>query len=214
MNTEAIKEVLSLYTAPEGYGHPDLMTPFIQNGYAYATDAKAIIRFPKKYVLDGYNDQIKPDCDFLFKDEHNQACTVFVSDLEAFVNDPYIPIIEESKSKGMNVECAECEGSGEVYWEYKHYEGSFDRPVCNGSGYSFNSHMALTGRKIKCPDDVINISGVGFKLKYIEILIRTLQLLEVRWCEWVIRAESNRNTFKIEDVYAVIMPARINDNDE
>lgn len=214
MNTAAIKEVLSLYTSTEGYGHHSLIAPFAQNGYVYATNAQALIRFPKKYVSDGYNDQIKPNCDSIFKEQHNHACTVFVSDLEALVNDPDIPVIDELKPNGLDVKCTECKGSGEVYWEYKHHEESFDCPVCDGSGYSSHSYMVQTGRKYKDPHHVISISGVAFQLQYIEILLKTLQLLEVRWCEWVLRAESNKNMFKIEDVYILIMPVRANDNDE
>lgn len=183
---EKFKEVLGLYAAKDDW-RPSLMAPFVQDGYVYATDAMILIRFPDKYISCEFKEEAKPNCAALFEFKDNHACTVFISDLEALINNPNIPIIEEKKPNGIDIKCVGCNGYGEVFWKYK--------------------------RKIKDPDHIINISKVGFKLKYIEILLKTLQLLEVRWCEWIVREPRTRNVFKINDITVIIMPHLLDDDE-
>lgn len=62
------------------------------------------------------------------------------------------------------VECKECDGSGEVYWEYTDNSGHTHEhldecPVCDGTGEIEHEKTKKTGKKILKSEAVINVGN-------------------------------------------------------
>jgi len=116
--------------------------PFEINGKVCATDFNTLIRCDKSFI------------DFEFDNPHKSlnvdgiiptvTCSRIVSnkleDFDVFKTE------NELAKKGEGVECSECEGFGDVEWEYEHHTKTDDCPVCHGSGYSSYAPILPTGK--------------------------------------------------------------------
>lgn len=151
--------------------------PFSIGGFVYATDEYKIIRLKKDILKEEYPPYTKP----MFKwPERNCDRPVTLSSLQEVWD--RMPTVEETIIQGECKDCPECNGEGEVEWEYtdsfgKAYCQDFDCPVCGGSGYAEQPEETKTGRMI--PDLEASI-GFGFhnlRADHVLTLMKTMTLL-------------------------------------
>lgn len=87
------------------------------------------------------------------------------------------PKVDEEIIVHEAVECKDCDGSGEVYWEYtdnhlRTHERLFDCPVCNGTGEIVPEKTKKTGKKRAEEKAIINVGNAYifayniYKLKF------------------------------------------------
>lgn len=104
-------------------------------------------------------------------------------------------------------DCKECDGDGQVEWQYGRCVKMDDCPVCNGAG----GYEKRTGRMVEEYDDVLlNFFGTVYAVELFGPLFKAAQMLS----QPIYCARTNQPqklNFRIgEDFYAVIMPLEYN----
>ena len=122
------------------------------------------------------------------------------------------PKIDEEIIIQDAVECKECDGSGEVYWEYTdntgHTHEHLDEcPVCNGTGELEPEKTKKTGRQIIKEDAVINIGIAYFFANNICKLKSAMDFLDITSLELIYNHYRNASEFVIdEDIRIELAP--------
>ena len=103
------------------------------------------------------------------------------------------------------VKCKECDGSGEVYWEYtdnnRHtHERLSDCPICSGTGEIRPEKTKKTGNQITKEDTVVNIGNGYFFAKNICKLKSAMDHLGATDAELLFNSERKMNEFVVEDI--------------
>jgi hypothetical protein len=177
------------------------LKPFELNGYVYATDKHIIIRCKKEHVdfpAQILEDPLKADGVFL---EHNTNKQITFNDIdfELYKDKP------ELELKGADIYCRECNGEGEVVWEYGRWEKEFECPACDGDGYESKSDWVETGNKT-FGYYMVSINDVNIDIKY----IWRLKLLSDITSQPIImsRIENPKKgvTFCVSNYEVVVMP--------
>ena len=110
------------------------------------------------------------------------------------------------------VECKECDGSGELYWEYKDnhlhtHERLFDCPVCNGTGEIVPEKTKKTGKKRAEEKAIINVSNAYIFAYNIYKLKFAMDFLDTTSVELAYNPERGASEFVIdEDIRIELSP--------
>lgn len=133
------QELLSLFYDKENDMRPDMAAPYLKNGYVCATEAHILIRIKAETLNGKYNEIEGLNIDF---PADNCNFIIGLQDIRTAIAS--IPQVEEKEKVGKNIECEECNGEGEVEWEYRDSDGHYhyeyhDCPKCYGDGYT--SHV-------------------------------------------------------------------------
>ena len=135
--------LLNLYTNSDE-ARPLMCFPNLENGNVYATDAHALIVVPESELCLKYNTNEKyPNAQKLIDDIEAKELTSVkakVSDLVKELTKARLMIDKNS------IKCKECDGHGDVEWEYEDKKGSTHYrneycPVCNGEGSKETEHQ-------------------------------------------------------------------------
>lgn len=185
-----------------------LRAPFYNTNFneVWSTDGRVLIRINPKVIIKEYP---KHELRFLGLE---CPCKKIVS-IEA-INKALetCPKVDEEIVVRGAVECEECSGTGEVYWEYTDnrghtHEHEFDCPVCDGTGESTHQKIKKTGKQIIKEDAVINIGNAYFFAKNICKLKAAMDFLEITSVELVFNHHRNASEFVIDgDIRIEIMP--------
>lgn len=122
------------------------------------------------------------------------------------------PKVDEEIIIQEAIECKECDGSGEVYWEYTDnncytHEHLDECPVCNGTGELEPEKTKKTGSQIIKEDAVINISIAYFSCKNICKLKSAMDFLNIASVELTYNHYRNASEFVIdEDIRIELAP--------
>lgn len=170
------KVLLGLYL-PEITFREAFKKPFTKGGFVYATNEYAIIRVRKEILKEEYPPYEKP----MFKwPEKNCDWLITLSALQESWEQ--IPAVEEKIMQGEYKECPECNGEGEVEWEYMdssgrtHYQ-DFECPVCGGSGYAEQPRETKTGKMIPDLEATIGFGFHALRADHVLNLMKTMALL-------------------------------------
>ena len=130
--------LLNLYTSSDDI-RPLLMFPNLSNGIVYATDSNGLISIPESELSLKYNTNEKyPNAQKVIDDllaKSLSSYKVKVSDLAKELTKARLKVDKDS------IKCKECNGSGNVEFEYEDKTGSMhyidgDCPICDGKGSS------------------------------------------------------------------------------
>lgn len=171
---KTIEEILYTFCADREQKNEVFYTPFEQNGYIYATDGNILIKISKSITTNKYQYRDKPNCQSVFV-PCKQKMVIKISELRNKISKA--DLIDEVIQIGKDVECKECDGYGEVEWEYKTHTKYFDCPVCDGSGYKEQKQEKQTGNKIHDPYFKVNIIDRHFQLRYIDKVINIAEFI-------------------------------------
>lgn len=107
---------------------PAMLLPFEWNGKIYATDAHKLIRCDKSILEFELTNKEKPlNGEAVFPKENcNRILKTKIEDLEPF------KFADDYDTIGKDVDCDECDGTGNIEWNYKHYEEEHDCPQTIG----------------------------------------------------------------------------------
>lgn len=199
-------KAFELFVSTDDY-RANISVPFKQNGVYYATDAHAMIIMPVGLVKLDYSEQEMPKLDSIIPKE-NCNIMINISELEAKLIPEMIDEIIEDKKEDR---CNECNGDGEVEFEYDASNGihyiDADCPVCEGTGKIETKSKKNTGKKIINPDKIYRIFGVFYMYKQLKRLIDACHILGVEEITQIYNATNNGNLFACGSVKILIMPA-------
>ncbi|AGO48537.1 hypothetical protein Phi18:3_gp025 [Cellulophaga phage phi18:3] len=207
MKTENIKKALESVSGTDLY-RPLFHKPFAIGLYIYSTNACAMLRVPK-YMVDGYkiqeDDSLIRKCPSFFKEKFISSFNIkysVLSDIEKM-----IPTVDEYIETNTDGECKECEGSGEVEWEFKGHCRDFDCPVCEGEGNIPKSKRTKSGRKIFDENSYIDIKSTRLSFSRILELKAICDSLNIDLIEVSeILEPSSPVLFKIGPSELILMP--------
>lgn len=109
------------------------------------------------------------------------------------------------------IECEECDGSGEVYWEYTDnnlhtHERLYDCPVCDGKGKIKPEITRKTGKKIVDKKAVIKVGDTYMLTVYVSILKSTMEHLNASFVEMLFNPPMGMSEFAIGDIRIGVAP--------
>jgi len=114
--------------------------------------------------------------------------------------------------KGKNVECDECDGSGEVEWEYKNHTHEHDCPICDGQGKTSLAKKIKNGETRAEAHLCIDIGDSRFFVNKIQRLLNVAHKLGEEEITLIYQAEDVKGSlFKIKDLEILVMPCTSDD---
>ena len=122
------------------------------------------------------------------------------------------PKVDEEIITQDAIECKECDGSGEVYWEYTDNDGHtherlYDCPICDGTGELEHEKTKKTGGQIIQEYAVINIGNGYFCAKNIQKLKSAMNFLAITSVELIFNHYRNASEFVVdEDICIELAP--------
>lgn len=134
--------LLNLFTGNDEY-RPAMMFPNLRDGIVCASDGHALIYIPESELTLKYNTSEKyPNAVKLISDfEKESLCSIKV-EVETLAKELTKCRLKADK---LILKCKECNGSGNVEWEYEdnsretHYT-QHDCPLCDGTGQNEKNH--------------------------------------------------------------------------
>jgi hypothetical protein len=203
------KEILKMFCSNDMIRYW-MKDPFIMGDKVIATDGVFLVAVDKDGL--DYN-QLSSDyvskVSKSYPMDYNMNFPISVEELKSLLS--AVPLIEEEETKP----CDECNGVGEVTWEYdtseRTYEKELDCPVCNGEGEII---IIKKGVMVRSPLDLCKIGNCSFFIDKIDQLIKVAEILEVNEIIQVNQTLNNKaNMFKIGDIEIMLMPTIINKDD-
>ena len=197
------KKLFGLFVDEDAY-RPELNYPYRRDGYVYATDRHKLIRVKEDIVSGDYEvtDKMKlniptDNCDYIISDKNIE---------KALSEIPKVKEIEEKE-----VKCSECDGTGEVDWEYRDkngndYENCFECPVCDGTGYVYNE--VATGKMILNPTAIVKVGKNNIINTHLRSLLDAMRIIGVTEVRLVCQ-DNLFNHFRINENISVILASNI-----
>ena len=202
MNKEKVHELLQLFVSTDNF-RPKLQHPWRNGKFIYATETHVLIRIngalsEEEYPTGGPN----VDC---FKWDLLPRGEISAAVIDAALSK--VPLVDEMEIIGEDIECPECNGEGEVYWEYSHWSELFECPVCDGTGYSERKRSQPSGRKVYAPESSLRISGVHFRADLMYRIRQAMGLVGVESVHVALNQQSQPSIFILnDDIRILIMP--------
>ena len=173
--------------------------PFTIGNNVYSTDGESIVKVPKEFVstfVEFQKEEIVKRILYFFNFKPQNLLTVNVQDLKDTIGK--IPLIDECRNSDEDGKCKECDGRGEVEWEYEEYTKEMDCPICDGDGVIPDHKKEKTGRKIRSKGYFVDFNETIIRTCIIEQLINISCLLKVDEIELISQtAPNNEIVFKV-----------------
>ena len=206
------KEALQMFCDKENGLRPLMTKPFKNErdeGRVWATDGHVLL------IVDPKLTRCKYETGRLglptFNDDNCDNLITFDRIEEAFAKFELVP--EMKIEKGEDIECEECEGTGEVEWEFTDSHGhtyyeTHDCPCCDGSGEKAEQKKVPTGRMILPKFALFDFDGATFDASIIMRAVEALRKMGFTEMRQRVKVCNAGNIFHIADgVRLVIMPA-------
>jgi len=172
----------------------DISTPFFQGMHTYATDTIIAIRVKE---LLGAREMQEPNMARMFSEE--ETCLQIEITPQLIVDITEYGFIKE--------ECVECEGEGEVEWEYKTWSKYLECPECEGLGKIPTNQE---GRQAKDVD--VSIFGRRLSARRFYRLIELSEELEEPLLLTKIPEENKAIQFRVGKYQLIVMPLSQSEN--
>ena len=126
------------------------------------------------------------------------------------------PMIDEEVVVEDAVECEECNGKGEVYWEYTDnhlntHERLMDCPICDGTGELEHEKTKRTGKKVIADDAVIEVGDAYIFAKYLQTLKQAMDFLNIASVKITHNSPKGANEFVVNDDIRIVIASMLFD---
>ena len=185
-----------------------LRTPFFntRNNEVWSTDGHALIRIKSESLVGEYpkGKLGLPALESLCMKK------VTIEALNKALDE--CPKVDEDIVIQDAVECQECDGSGEVYWEYTdntgHTHEHLDEcPVCDGTGEIEHAKIKKTGKKVLKAKAVINVGNAYFFANNLYRLKFAMDFLGITSADLISNPDRWPNEFILDDdIHIMLMP--------
>lgn len=207
------QELLSLFYKQEDNLRPYMTAPFLKNGYVCATEAHILIKIKAETLNEEYR-----KTEFCNIEWPTDNCNFFVSLQEIETMLSSIPKVEEEKKVGEDITCMECDGEGEVEWEYQDKSGHYhyadhECPMCEGSGFESESQYVKTGRMIPNGECGVQVRRIVIKAEFLEVLSKAMRIIGVDEIRCVHQDPAKPCIFRVDDNIEIIIMPRLGEAD-
>lgn len=200
-------ELLSMF-CDKSYSNPLRSNPFFNTKYneVWSTDGRVLIRIKPERLVGEYpkGELNLPPLECPCKKK------ITIEAINKALNE--CPKVDEEIIVQDAVECKDCDGSGEVYWEYTDNHGHThehldDCPVCDGTGEIEHEKTKKTGKKVIAEKADIEVGDAPLHAKNIQILKQAMDYLGITSVDLVFNSQKEANEFILEgDIHIDIMP--------
>lgn len=212
---EVYVNVLNLYVGKDEYRNW-LCEPFFIGNLAIATNAHELVFFDKNLSENELNICGNENPQLILNnipEQRNQDYKLNIEEIETYLKTA--PKVDILKTIGKDIKCTECDGDGQVEWEYESWTKDFDCPKCDGDGFESESRQIPTGQFETDPINLVDVKNSRFSIKMIERLLKVKDILSENEITLVFQeAENMANVFKIGKVEILCMPMSKFNNDE
>lgn len=208
----AYLEALTSFCANDKY-RDWMNTPFVIGNKAYSTDAHFLTIIDAEKV-ENYKELPILEAKKLngvVPEERNKSFDIEVSKIKAdFEKAPQIDCYD---IVGEDIDCLECDGSGNVEWEYEHHTKDFDCPICDGEGKTSVAEQIKNG-KTKVDDYLcVKIGNSFFYANKLDKIVKTAEKIQAKTITLTYQDTPNRGSmFKLNDLEILVMPCMQDDN--
>lgn len=185
-----------------------LRTPFLNTKYneVWSTNGHALIRIKSESLVGEYpkGELTLPALECPCKKK------IAIEAINKALNE--CPKVDEEIIVHEAVECKDCDGSGEVYWEYTDNHGHThehldDCPVCDGTGEIEHEKTKKTGKKVIAEKAIINVGNAYIFAYNIYKLKSAMDFLDITSVELAYNPERGASEFVIdEDIRIELSP--------
>lgn len=114
------------------------------------------------------------------------------------------------------VECKECDGKGEVYWEYTDnhlhtHDRLMDCPICDGTGEMEHEKTKKTGKKVVADDAIIEVGRAYIFAKYLQTLKQAMDFLNIASVKMTNNSPKGANEFVVNGDIRIIIASMLFD---
>ena len=185
-----------------------LRTPFLNTKYneLWSTDGHILIRIKPERLVGEYpkGELTLPALEFPCKKK------ITIEAINKALNE--CPKVDEEIIVQDAVECKECDGSGEVYWEYTDnhlhtHERLYDCPVCDGTGKIKPEITRKTGKKIVDKKAFIKVGEAYMVAAHITVLRSAMEHLNASFVEMLFNPPMGMSEFAIGDIRIGVAPS-------
>lgn len=200
-------ELLNMF-CDKSYSNPLRSNPFFNTKYneVWSTDGHVLIRIKPERLVGEY-----PKGEFKLPPlECPCKKKITIDAINKALNE--CPKVDEEIVIQDAVECKECDGSGEVYWEYTDnnahtHEHLDDCPVCDGTGEITPEKTKKTGKKVIAEKAIINVGNAYIFAYNIYKLKFAMDFLDITSVELAYNHERGASEFVIdEDIRIELSP--------
>lgn len=201
-NPKNIDELLQMFVSTDDM-RAKFMKPWRERRRVYASELHILIRV-NGYLTDAdYPERNSDNTDKLFpKGLPNGIITLARLD-KALAN---APLVDEMAAVGEDVECDECDGMGNVTWEYKHWQDVFRCPKCEGDGYIERSRRKATGRKVVDENAGVKICSEIFRANFLKMIADTMKFFGCEDATVTLGGKSATRFQLNDDVDIILLP--------
>ena len=185
--------------------------PFVINDMAYATDAHIMAITPKinTEVFDSLEEKHELNVLKIIPEGRNKNDVFSIKDIKALIEKAPTERDYDEKEN----ECSECNGSGDVYWEYNGYDKEGDCPECDGIGTT--TRRIYNGKRVLSYISMIKIGNSYFKVAILQRIVKAVEALNGSILMLTNQTKSNKESvFKSGDMEFLIMPVYAKSVDE
>lgn len=186
--------------------------PFFNPRYneVWSTNGYVVIRINPEILVGEY---IKEKLT-MFKLEYPCEKTITIKALSKALE--ACPLVDEEVVIQDAVKCEDCDGSGEVYWEYEDnhlhtHERLMDCPICDGTGEMEHEKTKKTGKKVIADDAVIMVGDAYIFAKYLQTLKQAMDFLNIASVKMTHNSPKGTNEFVVNDDICIIIASMLFD---
>ncbi len=186
--------------------------PFFNPRYneVWSTNGYVVIRINPEILVGEYIKESLPMPNLEYPCEKTITIKALSKALEA------CPLVDEEVVIQDDVKCEECDGSGEVYWEYTDnhlhtHERLMDCPICDGTGEMEHEKTKRTGKKVIANDAVIMVGNAYIFAKYLQTLKQAMDFLNIASVKMTNNSPEGVNEFVVNDDIRIIIASMLFD---
>jgi len=186
--------------------------PFFNPRYneVWSTNGYVVIRINPEILVGEYIKESLPMPNLEYPCEKTITIKALSKALEA------CPLVDEEVVIQDDVKCEECDGSGEVYWEYTDnhlhtHERLMDCPICDGTGEMEHEKTKKTGKKVIANDAVIEVGNAYIFAKYLQTLKQAMDFLNIASVKMTNNSPEGVNEFVVNDDIRIIIASMLFD---
>lgn len=207
MATPNYSAVLELFTCKDITRKEWSLKPFRIEGNVYATDFYCMVWFDEKLIPSAQEIIIhdNPKVLSVIPIGSNIRKQITIDDIKTAIS--HCPTEKDFDWVGEDIVCKECNGDGDVVWEYNEYQKEFECPKCDGEGLTSKRRQKYNGKQVVTDASLIKIKRSYFSAKFLQRIIDLAELLNESSVTLVNQPTPDKaNLFEMGNVSLLIMP--------
>lgn len=198
---KSIDELLQMFVSTDEY-RPKFMKPWRERNHVFASETHILIRANGYLTTVDYPQHNSDNTNKMFPTGIPNGILTAAT-LENAIS--HAPLVDEYERTGKDVECEECDGTGEVIWDYKCWSKSFDCPVCDGTGYTETQMVKATGQKAINPDAAIQIGLIVFRAVFLKQILDAMEYCGCKEVSVTFGSRTTATRFNLTDEIDIIL---------